>query len=173
MTAIGAMSPPCGNIFLMRAQVSSRLATVVTVMAIAGCGGGGGSTSQATKSASQTAATKAQIKRNWIEFFNPSTSPATTASLLQNGARFAAAINAQAKSPFAKESSVTVSSVALRSSTTATVTYTLKIAGQAVPGLTNTTGTAVKTGGTWQVADSTFCKLLKLQGPAPPACAKG
>lgn len=157
----------------MRFRVSPCLATAVVAAAIAGCGSSGRGSSQANTSNSSAASVEAQIKQKWLDFFNPSTPPSTTVSLLQNGTRFAAAINAQAKSPFAKESSVTVSSVKLTSLTTARVTYTLKLAGQPVPGLENATGTAVKAGGRWQVADSTFCHLLKLQGPAPAACPKG
>jgi hypothetical protein len=143
---------------------------MVMSAAIGACGGS--SSSHKNKTPSGTAA-EDQIKHNWLEFFSPSTPTATTISLLQNGKQFAAAIDAQAKSPFAKESSASVSAVKLTSPTTAAVTYTLKIAGQAVPGLKNATGLAVKTGSTWQVADATFCQLLKLQGPAPAACSKG
>lgn len=172
MTADGVVSSPCGKIFLMRIRVSLCAATALAVALVAGCGGSSGSHAN-TSTTSATKATVAQIDKNWIAFFNPSTPTSNTVSLLQNGSKFASAINAQAKSPFAKESSVTVSSTKLTSPTTATVTFTLKIAGQPVPGLKNATGTAIKTGNTWQVADSTFCKLLKLQGPAPAACPKG
>jgi hypothetical protein len=157
----------------MRFRVFVCLAAVIAGTVIAGCGSSGGGSSQATTTSSSTATEAAQVKHDWIEFFDPSTPPSRTVSLLQNGTKFAAVIDAQAKSAFAKESSVSVSAVKLTSPTTATVTYTLKLAGQPVPGLKNTTGTAVKTGTTWQVADSSFCKLLKLQGPVPAACPNG
>ena len=156
----------------MAVRLAAWLAIAVAGAAMSACGGGG-SSSQGSKPTSATAAAEAQIKHNWIAFFDPSTPPAITVSLLQNGTKFAAAINAQAKSPFAKESSATVSAVKLTGPSTATVTYTLKIAGQPVPGLDNATGSAVKTGSTWQVAAVTFCHLLKLQGPVPAACPKG
>lgn len=148
------------------------LVVVASGSALGACGGTS-STSSTTNSGSATKAAVAEISRNWVSFFSPSTPASTTASLLQNGTKFMAAIEAQAKSPFASQSSVTVSSVKLTSPTTATVTYTLKIAGQAVPGLKNATGMAIKTGNTWQIADATFCQLLKLQGGAPAACPKG
>lgn len=156
----------------MAVRVAGCIAIAVMSATLGACGSSSSSPHK-NKAPSGTAATEAQIKHNWLEFFSPSTPAATTISLLQNGKRFAAAINAQAKSPFAKESSASVSAVKLTSPTTAKVTYTLKIAGQAVPGLENATGLAVKSGSTWQVADATFCQLLKLQGPAPAACPKG
>ena len=149
------------------------LAIAVTGAVPAGCGASNSTSSQTAKAPTGAAATEAQITHNWLEFFDPSTPPATTVSLLQNGTRFAAAINAQAKSPFAKEASATVSAVRLTGPSTATVTYTLKLAGVPVPGVKNATGLAVKTGGTWQVADASFCQLLKLEGAAPPSCTAG
>lgn len=146
------------------------LAIALTGAVPAGCGASSSTSSQTNKAPSGTAATEAQIKHNWLEFFDPSTPPSTTVSLLQNGTRFAAVINAQAKSSFAKEASATVSAVKLTGPSSATVTYTLKLAGVPVPGVKNAHGTAVKTGGTWQVADASFCQLLKLEGSAPPGC---
>jgi hypothetical protein len=158
----------------MAVRVAGCVAIAVMSAAIGGCGGSSARSSNTGTESSTTKLAIAQIKHNWVEFFAPSTSPATAITLLQNGTKFAAAVKAQAKSPFASELSATVSSVKLTSPTTATVIYTLKVAGQLpVPGLKNATGSAVKTGSTWQVADSTFCQLLKLQGPAPAACPKG
>lgn len=158
----------------MAVRVAGCVAIVVMSTAISACGGSSAGSSHTSTESSTTKLAVAQIKHNWIEFFAPSTSPATAISLLQNGIKFAAAVKAQAKSPFASELSATVSSVKLTSPTTATVTYTLKVAGQLpVPGLKDAIGMAVKTGSTWQVSDATFCRLLKLQGPAPAACPKG
>jgi len=156
----------------MRFRVLVCLAIAVVGAALAGCGSSKSGTSQA-KAPSTPPSAEAQVKHDWLEFFNPATPSATAVSLLQNGSKFAAVINAQAKSPFAKEASATVAGVKLTGPSTATVTYTLKLAGQPIPGLKNATGTAVKTGGTWQVADASFCQLLKLEGSAPPACAAG
>jgi len=158
----------------MAIRVAGWVAITVVSAALSACGGSSSSRSHTGTASSTTKLAVAQITHNWVEFFAPSTSPATAITLLQNGTEFAAAVKAQAKSPFASELSATVSSVKLTSPTTATVTYTLKVGGQLpVPGLKNATGAAVKTGTTWQVADATFCRLLKLQGPAPAACPKG
>ena len=158
----------------MAIRVAGCVAAAVVSAALSACGGSSTSSSHKGAESSATKLAVAQIKHNWVEFFAPSTSPATAIGLLQNGTEFAAAVKAQAKSPFAAELSATVSSVKLTSPTTATVTYTLKVAGQLpVPGLKDATGSAVKTGSTWQVADGTFCRLLKLQGPVPAACPKG
>jgi hypothetical protein len=134
---------------------------------LAGCGS---SSSSSTTATSAGATAQAQIKKNWTEFFNPSTPASTRASLLQNGAQFAPVISAQSKSSLAKQSSAKVTDVKLTSPTSATVTYTILLAGK--PVLPNTTGTAVKTNGTWQVSDASFCQLLKLEGGAPPGCPK-
>lgn len=155
----------------MRFRVSALLAAAVLGAVTAGCGSSKSSTSHAQKTPSAVAAAQAQIKQSWVKFFSPSTSASAKMSLLQNGKQFAPVINAQATSPLAKESSATVSAVKLTSPTTATVTYTVSLAGTAA--LKNQTGAAVKTGGTWQVADASFCQLLKLEGSAPPACPKG
>lgn len=138
---------------------------------IAGCGSSASSSTTGHKAPSATASAEAQIRQNWAKFFSPATSAADKMSLLQNGHQFAQVITAQATSPLAKESSATVSAVKLTSSTSATVTYTVSLAGAAA--LKDATGTAVRTSGTWQVADASFCALLRLEGSAPPACAKG
>lgn len=140
---------------------------IATLAVSAGCG----SSSHSSKAKSSSATAEAQIKQNWVAFFSPSTPASAKISLLQNGAQFAPVINAQAKSPLAKESSAKVTAVKLTGPTTATVTYTVLLAGK--PALPNAAGNAVKTGSTWQVSDASFCQLLKLEGSAPPFCPKG
>jgi hypothetical protein len=159
--------------FSVRFRVPVCFAIALAGAVPAGCGSSATSSSQSKKAPSAAATTEAQIKHNWLEFFNASTPTATAVSLLQDGTKFAAVIDAEAKSPFAKEASATVSGVKLTSPSTATVTYTLKLAGQPIPGLKNASGMALKTGGTWEVADASFCQLLKLEGSAPPACHAG
>jgi hypothetical protein len=139
-------------------------------MALSACGSSSGNSSTA-KSSTASDMAEAQITKNWIAFFSPKTPAAVKVSLLQNGSKFAAVINAQSKSPLAKESSAKVIAVKLTGAKTATVTYTVLLAGTAA--LKNTRGTAVDTTGTWQVSDVSFCQLLKLEGSAPPACPKG
>ena len=157
----------------MSFRVPAYLSIAVVGAALAGCGSTS-STSSGLKtrpsSAAGAAATEAQIKKNWTEFFSPSTPASTRASLLQNGTQFGRVISAQSTSSLAKHSSAKVTDVKLISPTMATVTYTIMLSGK--PVLPNSKGTAVKTNGTWQVSDSSFCQLLKLEGGAPPGCPK-
>jgi hypothetical protein len=155
----------------MRFRLPAYLAIGVAGVVLAGCGSSSSSSTQTTKAPSPTAAAIAQIKRNWVAFFSPKTSPSAKEALLQNGTQFAPVITAQSKSPLAAQSAAKVNAVRLTSPSTATVTYTVLLAGK--PALPHTTGTAVKANGTWQVSDASFCQLLKLEGPAPPGCPKG
>jgi|SRR5579884_2844234 len=153
----------------MRSRWSVALALALAGVVIGGCGS---SKKSSHTNTSAMASAEAQIKHNWVEFFNPSTSTSTRIALLQNGSKFAPVIAAQSKSSLAKQSAATVSAVKLSGPSSATVTYTVTLAGQPVPGLKNTTGMAIKSGSTWQVSDASFCRLLKLEGSAPPACPK-
>ena len=114
---------------------------------------------------------KAQITANWEAFFNGQTSAAKKISLLQNGQKFAAVINAQAGSGLASSAGAKVTAVVVNSATKATVTYDITLSGATA--LANQTGTAVYEGGTWKVGDVSFCQLLKLEnaGTSPSVCA--
>lgn len=154
----------------MELRLPAVLAIAVAGTTLAGCGSSNSGThANTTRSPSEQAET--QIKTVWVEFFSPSTPAARRISLLQNGQQFAYVINAQVNSPLAKESAAQVSEVKLTNPETATVTYTVTLAGK--PALKNTTGTAVKSGGDWLVSAASFCQLLKLEGSAPPSCPKG
>ena len=113
---------------------------------------------------------KAQITANWEAFFNGQTSAAKKISLLQNGQKFAAVINAQAGSGLASSAGAKVTAVVVNSPTKATVSYDITLSGATA--LPNQTGTAVYEGGTWKVGDVSFCQLLKLEnnGTAPSVC---
>lgn len=152
--------------------MASRLSAYLTIAAVgaalAGCGSSSTGSHSKTKNAALVAAP--QIKTVWTEFFSGKTSASTKISLLQNGQQFAPVINAQSKSPLAAQSSAQVSTVKLKGPSTATVTYTVLLAGK--PALKNATGTAVKVGGSWKVSDPSFCALLTLEGAAPPSCPK-
>ena len=113
----------------------------------------------------------AQMKANWEAFFSGTTSAAKKISLLQNGQKFAAVIEAQAGSGLAKSASAKVTAVSVTSPTEATVTYDILLAGK--PALTNQTGQAVYQDGTWKVGDASFCALLALEngGKAPSVCS--
>jgi hypothetical protein len=114
---------------------------------------------------------KAQITTNWEAFFNGQTSAAKKISLLQNGQKFAAVINAQAGSGLASSAGAKVTAVVVNSATSATVTYDITLSGATALG--NQTGTAVYEDGTWKVGDVSFCQLLKLEnaGSSPSVCA--
>ena len=137
------------------------------LLAAAGCGGGG--SSNGVKGARKTISPKAQIRQNWVSFFDPSTPPAQKVKLLQNGQKFAPVIKAEAGSPLAKKTAATVKSVTLNDPSHATVVYTITLAGK--PALKNQTGQAVLVNGTWKVGDQSLCGILGLQGQKPPGCA--
>jgi hypothetical protein len=149
------------------------LSTALTVGVLAGCGGGSSSTSSNVSSGAQASGApgaKTRITRNWTRFFNASTPTAQRVSLLQHGQKYKAALVAQAKSPLAHQSSAKVSDITLTGPSSATVKYSILVAGK--PALKRQAGTAVKSGGTWKVSDQSFCHLLSLQGNAPPPCSK-
>ena len=128
------------------------------------------SSSSASASAGDSSAA-AQIKANWEAFFSGTTSAAKKISLLQNGQKFAAVIQAQAQSGLAKSASAKVTAVSVTSPAKATVTYDILLAGK--PALTNQTGQAAYQDGTWKVGDVSFCALLALEngGKAPSVCS--
>jgi len=113
----------------------------------------------------------AQITANWEKFFNSSTSASEKATLLQNGTTFEPVIQALINFPLASGLGAKVTSVTLKSATTATVKYNLTASGQGL--LSGQTGTAVLQGGTWKVGDASLCALFRLipGGTVPPACS--
>ncbi|WP_370085322.1 hypothetical protein [Streptacidiphilus sp. MAP12-16] len=108
---------------------------------------------------------------NFQKFFDPATPATTKISLLQNGAAFGAVLQGFASNPLATKATVTVVSVGFTSATTADVTFNLCESG--APVLPNSAGKSVYESGTWKVADTTLCTLVKLNsGGAPvPGCA--
>ena len=161
------------------------LAAVAAVTACSSSGsakpGGSASTSAAPTTAAPTTASPssggstsaavAQIKTNWVTFFNPKTPVTQRVNLLQNGSAFASIIKAQAGSPLASSATSTVSAVTVESSTHANVTYSILVGG--APALKDQPGVAVFQDGIWKVGDQSFCALLTLEnnGKAPSACA--
>lgn len=152
---------------------STLTAVAVAALLLAGCGGSGGSStsSTATPSPQHAADPRQQVRQAWTTFFDASTPTDKRVALLQNGERFRPAIEAQSKSPLAQKSSAKVENVTMNGPSKATVVYTIELAGK--PALKHQHGTAVKADGTWKVSDQSFCSLLGLQGPAPPACPGG
>jgi hypothetical protein len=156
-----------------------RILNIVVLGAIvagaAACGSsssGGGATTSPT--ATTTASAASQIKQNWETFFNKTTPPAVTESLLQNGAalrkaeQLAARINQQA----GLNQRAQVTKVTLTTPTTATVTWNLM--NGTTPVLKGSQGQAVLVNGKWLVSETTFCTLVALGNnqQAPPGCPK-
>jgi hypothetical protein len=134
--------------------------TIAAAILLAGCGGG---------KSSNGASAKAQIKSNWEEFFNGSTSTDRRVALLENGSRFASLLKTIDSFSLAKQVKATVSKVVLNGSDSATVTYSVTLSGQ--PVLHDTKGTAVRIGNVWKVGTASFCGLVKLEGASPKACS--
>jgi hypothetical protein len=130
---------------------------------LAGCG-----SSSHTSTTNGSAAAQAQIKSAYEKFFSSQASVSDRAAALQDGSRFKSVIRGFASNPLAKNVNVTVSSVTLQGQDKAKVVYTVKLGSTALPKLT---GTAVRQNGTWKVGYASLCRLVALQGTAPPACA--
>jgi hypothetical protein len=141
-----------------------RLALLIVAgRALAGCG-----SSSHTPTTNGAAAAQAQIKSAYQKFFSGSTSVSDRAALLQNGSKFKSVIQGFANNPLAKRVDVTVSSVKLEGANNAKVVYTIKLGSAGLP---KQTGTAVRQNGTWKVGYASLCRLVALNGTAPPACA--
>ncbi len=150
--------------------------SLVLVTAISACSSSASSSSSssAASTAASTAASSAaastpaasggsgnavsEITTNWNTFFNPSTSNSRREQLLENGAKFSAAISAFSSSPLAAAVTSKVDSVTVTSPTAATVTYDLSAMGTTVA--SGASGNSVLQDGTWKVGDSVFCGLL-------------
>ena len=115
----------------------------------------------------------AEIKTNWEKFFASSTPASERVKLLQNGDKFASAINSFASNPLAQGISSTVTAVSGITATDATVTYDIDAAGQTMA--SKQSGKSVLEGGVWKVSDASFCSLLSSAAPlmnltVPAAC---
>ncbi len=134
-----------------------RLALVVVAgLVLAGCGGSSNNDAQA------------QIKSAYEQFFSGKSSVADRVAVLQNGPKFKSVVQSFASNPLAKNVKVTVSSVTLQGSDKANVVYTVSLGSAGLP---KQNGTAVLENGKWKVGYASLCRLVALQGPAPPACA--
>jgi hypothetical protein len=115
-----------------------------------------------------TPSVETTIVNAWERFFNGATPIAQRIALLAGGDRFAATIRSLSQNPLASKTSATVKSVTITGPTTATVTFSIYIAG--VPALTNVKGTAVLENSSWLVDAASLCRLLALEGSTPSAC---
>ncbi|WP_019929248.1 hypothetical protein [Nocardia sp. BMG111209] len=148
-------------------RVVAAVAAVATVVTLAGCGG-------SSKIANNTG-TSPEVRQAVIDtydrFFSTSIPVEEKPALLENGQAFTQALNDRAESVVAKKSRVTVSDVASTGPNSADVIFTVSFGG--LPMLRNRKGGAIRTDGTWQVTQATFCALLQMQGGAPPVCDSG
>jgi hypothetical protein len=116
------------------------------------------------------AAATAQITANWEKFFTPGTSVGERVALLQNGPALRAAIEQSAANPLQQQASAKVTKVTFTSPTEATVNYDVYLNGAVA--LPNAEGMAVLDGGTWKVAQASFCSLVSLGASGPlPGCS--
>jgi hypothetical protein len=143
-------------------RIPLALAVAVAALGLAACGGGHKSSSPKTGPTAQE-----QIKSAYLKFFSAKTPVAQKVALLENGKRFKGLVTTFAKNPLAKSVKATVMSVTLQGANRAVVKYAIGVGGAALP---PQNGTAVRENGTWKVGDTSLCKLVALQGPAPSAC---
>jgi len=102
------------------------------------------------------------VKAMWQTFFNGAVQIPRRLELLQDGQRFAAFVNSEAKTSLGAlvlAATAKVSKVVLSAPGKAGVTFTILLGGK--PLVKNLSGTAVYAGGRWLVAASTFCSLLR------------
>jgi len=115
------------------------------------------------------AATKAAVTKAFADFFDYQSTAEQSQNALQDGDRFKAVLDQQGTQSYAQKSAASVSSVKLISANTAKVVFTVTVAGQ--PLLPDADGYAVRIGGSWKVAATTFCSLLTLEGDKADACS--
>jgi hypothetical protein len=165
----------------------AALALLASIVQISGCTSGGdgrpGTYAPTTQHGSPapltgrlpalTRADTKQITQAFVTFFDGKTSAARAATVLQNGPKFAAALEAQAGSQQAKSLTAKVVSIARDpqhpSAHVAKVIFSLLSGRQLL--LPDSSGLAVEVGGRWRVSAQTFCALLQLQGSPPPQCS--
>ena len=147
-------------------QIPVTNSTPPSAGASASASSGGSGTGTSTGAA-------AQITTNWEKFFAASTPASERVKLLQNGDKFASAINSFATNPLAQGISSKVTAVSGITATDATVTYDIDAAGQTMA--SKQSGKSVLEGGVWKVSDASFCSLLTSAAPlmnltVPAAC---
>lgn len=108
---------------------------------------------------------------DWTTFFDPSTQIAEREALLQDGQKFAHYLEVQAAPGVAHLTTERVTAVTVIH-TVAVVTYDILVGGVTNPSLSNLSGEAVFSNGTWQVSDTDFCNLLLIEnkGHTVPGC---
>ncbi len=110
----------------------------------------------------------APVLRVWTAFFDGSTPAKQKVALVQNGEIFRPVIDAQSRSGLARSVTVDVTNVKILPSGTASVTYTILVAG--TPMLTAVQGSAIRQGDAWKVSVQSFCGLLAMEQTSSPGC---
>ncbi len=156
----------------------------VACLGLAACSGGTSSTHPPSKSPSPSPtgqptsgpAGTAAVRNLWLTFFDGSVPIPKRLPLLQGYQQFAPFVHSQEKTTLGAlvfSASATVSSVTLQPPGRADLVYTILLSGK--PLEKNLHGQAVYVDGKWEVADATFCGLIKLAYGAtshliPAAC---
>lgn len=110
---------------------------------------------------------QASVRADWTAFFDPATPIAQREALLQNGRKFIAYLQAQAQPGVARVTTEQVTAVTVIH-TLAVVTYNILVSGVTSSALSNLSGQATFANGTWQVSDSDFCSLLRIENKGKP-----
>ncbi|MFB7374798.1 hypothetical protein ACFC0D_33720 [Streptomyces sp. NPDC056222] len=140
--------------------------------ALVACGDDGGGYSDSPEPAATApadpAAARAEITENWTAFFDPDTSAAERAKLLENGEQMQPALEALMTNDAASQATAKVKTIEFTSPDDANVTYDLLVSGSmAVP---DSKGTSVFQDDTWKVSVKTLCGLAQLSGATVPGC---
>lgn len=114
---------------------------------------------------------QASVKADWTAFFDPNTPIAQRIALLQDGGKFSSYLRVQAAPGVAHLTTEQVTAVTVIG-TQAVVTYNILVSGVTSDALSNQSGQAMFSNGTWQVSDADFCTLLTLEnkGKTLPGC---
>ena len=163
-------------------HLSVRVALVALVVVglvafVAACGGSSATTTTTLAATTTTAGSTVTtapsspeavaIMANWVKFFDGTTAAADKTALLENGQQYATQIQAQASSPLAKSLTAIVTSITVDSATTATVKYSLALAGTVA--LPDQTGQAILQDNVWKVSAQSFQALLTLESASVPS----
>lgn len=169
-----------------RAAAGAVSITAVITVSITGCTSSGPGTNQSSAGSGRASAstgaptsgrglrpadpvTTRAVGTAYARFFDSRTSPVDSQKFLQHGSAFGKVLEQQAQGGQAQHATAKVSSVLVTSADVVTVTFTISSGGKAL--LPDVSGFAVRENGTWLVAATTFCRLLKLQGQQVDACA--
>jgi hypothetical protein len=170
----------------MRRTTLSTLAVGVAAalsLVLAGCSSSGGSSTNSptattgSPSVSSTpssissepdAATLAAVTNAYNVFFDPKSTDAQVENSVQNGAALTGAVANDNHSQYQGHSGVKVTKVQMLSPLVAKVTFDVSLDGQVI--LPNASGYAVKEGGSWKLAATTFCQLINIEGYKTDLC---